>query len=157
MCRDCSPLPLPGPGGYWPGSLLGPHTQGKEFLCSQYNGFHMNYGRSPLRKKTNSQNAVMMYETLSSENGVNGTNGASPGRVSGEEQPVSGRNAATAKLRWTKETNKLAMECYISIRSLNKMITGLTQFETPKSTNYYGISNSKLTSVWTTTSQILCF
>ena len=37
------------------------------------------------------------------------------------------------------------------------MIASLTQFVTPKSTNYYGISNSKLTRVWTTTSQILCF
>ena len=48
--------------------------------------------------------------------------------MSGEEQPVPGRNAAAAKLRWTKETNKLVMECYISVRSLNSMITSLTQF-----------------------------
>lgn len=47
-------------------------------------------------KKSYSKNIVMMSETLNIENGVNGTNGAWPGRVSGEEQPVSGRNPATA-------------------------------------------------------------
>ena len=74
----------------------------------------MNYGRSPLRKNPTSQTYVMMMnETLSTENGINGTQGASPGRVSGEEQPAPGRNPATAKLRWTKEENKLVMRCYI--------------------------------------------
>ena len=66
---------------------------------------------SPKEKKLNSQNTVMMTETLSTEKGVNGTNGASPGMV--EEQPAPGRNPATAKLKWTKEINKLVMECYI--------------------------------------------
>ena len=73
----------------------------------------MNYGRSAVRKNPSLQNAVMTTETLSTENGVNGTNGASLGMVSGEEQPAPGRNPATAKLRWTYEINKLVMECYI--------------------------------------------
>ena len=38
----------------------------------------------------------MMSKTLNIENGVNGTNCAWPGRVSGEEQPAPGRNPATA-------------------------------------------------------------
>lgn len=49
-----------------------------------------------LMKKSYSQNIVMMSETLNIENGVNGPNGAWPGRVSGEEQPVPGGNPATA-------------------------------------------------------------
>ena len=55
----------------------------------------------------------MMSETLNIENGVNGTNGAWPGRVSGEEQPTPGRNPATAQVKWTKAINKIVMECYI--------------------------------------------
>ena len=51
---------------------------------------------SPLTKKSYSQNIVMMSKTLNIENGVNGTNCAWPGRVSGEEQPAPGRNPATA-------------------------------------------------------------
>jgi len=47
-------------------------------------------------KKSYSQNIVLMSETLNSENGVKGTNGAWSGRVSGEEQPAPGRNPATA-------------------------------------------------------------
>ena len=30
-----------------------------------------------------------------------------------EEQPAPGRNPSTAKLRWTKEINKLVMKCCI--------------------------------------------
>ena len=75
----------------------------------------MSYGRSPLRKKPTSQtNVMMMNETLSTENGVNGTESASRGRVPGVEQPAPARNPATAKLRWTKEVNKLVMKCYIN-------------------------------------------
>ena len=44
---------------------------------------------------------------------MNDTTGASPGRVCGEEQQAPGRNPATAKLKWTKEINKLVMESYI--------------------------------------------
>ena len=47
-------------------------------------------------KKSYSQNIVMMSETLNIENGINGTSGAWPGRMSGEEQAAPGCNPAAA-------------------------------------------------------------
>lgn len=50
-------------------------------------------------------------------NGVNETQapseGVTPGRVSGEQQPAPGRYPATARTKWTKAVNKLVMKCYI--------------------------------------------
>lgn len=45
----------------------------------------------------------MMSDTLNIEHGVNGTDIASPGRVSGEEKPAPGRYPATEE---TKEINR---------------------------------------------------
>ena len=39
--------------------------------------------------------------------------GVRPGRVSGGKQPVPGRHPTTARIRWSKETNKLVMKCYL--------------------------------------------
>ena len=51
------------------------------------------------------------------DNGVNGTRvtseGATPGRVSWEQQPAPGRYPATARKKWFKEVNRLVMKCYI--------------------------------------------
>ena len=50
-------------------------------------------------------------------NGVNGTHatseGVTPGRVTGGEQPAPGRYPATARAKWSKDLNKLVMKCYI--------------------------------------------
>ena len=50
-------------------------------------------------------------------NGVNGiratSEGATPGRVSGEQQPAPARYPATARTKWSKELNRLVMKCYI--------------------------------------------
>lgn len=63
-------------------------------------------------KKPYSQNVVKMSETLNIESGVNRTDSASSSRVFGEEQPAPGRNPATARIKWTKEVNKIVMKCY---------------------------------------------
>ena len=59
----------------------------------------------------------MTHEARIGDNGVNGTQAdsvdASPGRVTWEQQQGPGRNPDTARLRWTKEVNKLVMKCYI--------------------------------------------
>ena len=51
------------------------------------------------------------------DNGVNGTRvtseGATPGRVSGEQQPALGRYSVTARTKWSKDLNRLVMTCYI--------------------------------------------
>ena len=39
--------------------------------------------------------------------------GVTPGRVSGEQPQALGRYPATARTKWTKAVNKLAMKCYI--------------------------------------------
>ena len=50
-------------------------------------------------------------------NGVNGTHamseGVTPGRVTGGQQPAPGRYPATARAKWSKDLNKLVMKCYI--------------------------------------------
>ena len=50
-------------------------------------------------------------------NGVNGTQGTSegvtPGRVAGGQQPAPGRYPNTARTKWSKDLNKLLMKCYI--------------------------------------------
>ena len=51
------------------------------------------------------------------DSSVNGTRAASegvtPGRVSGEQQPAPGRYPAPARTKWSKELNRLVMKSYI--------------------------------------------
>ena len=51
------------------------------------------------------------------DNGVNRTRvtsqGATPGRVPGEQQPAPGRYSATARTKWPKDFNRLVIKCYI--------------------------------------------
>ena len=51
------------------------------------------------------------------DNGVNGiratSEGATPSRVSGEQQPAPGRYPATVRAKWSEELNRLVMKCYI--------------------------------------------
>ena len=59
-----------------------------------------------------------MMNNNNNENGMNRTRtnndtSSMPNMVSGEEQPAPGCNFSTAKLRWTKEINKMVMVCYI--------------------------------------------
>ena len=64
---------------------------------------------------------MMIIMITSSHNdevsGVNGTfqsqEGASPGTDPHAEQARPGRKQATARMKWTKEVNKLVMKCYI--------------------------------------------
>lgn len=64
-----------------------------------------------------SQCNVMINETTNIENGINGTRtdggGTMPGEETGGQQPVPRRNQNTATLKWTKEINRIVMECYI--------------------------------------------
>ena len=59
----------------------------------------------------------MMPSTNVVHTGNSGTfthgGGVRPGRVSGGRQPDPGRHPTTARIRWSKETNKLVMKCYL--------------------------------------------
>ena len=58
----------------------------------------------------------MMMNRPSQENGVSGTQtceGATPVTESRVEQPHPCRNSNTARMKWTKEMNKVVMKCYI--------------------------------------------
>ena len=46
---------------------------------------------------------------------TNNDTSSMPNMVSGEKQPAPGCNFSTAKLRWTKEINKIVMVCYIMV------------------------------------------
>ena len=69
-----------------------------------------------------------MNNNNNNENGMNRTRtnndtSSMPDMVSGEEQPAPGCNFSTAKLRWTKEINKIVMVCYIrSFLGTNRII-----------------------------------
>ena len=59
---------------------------------------------------------VMMMNRPNQENGVYGTQtceGATPVTESRVEQPNPCRNSNTARMKWTKEMNKIVMKCYI--------------------------------------------
>lgn len=57
-------------------------------------------------------------------NGVNGTGtnseGASPGRVSPVRQRGPGRHPVTARMKWSKEVNKVVMECFYRSRPFDE-------------------------------------
>lgn len=57
-------------------------------------------------------------------NGVNGagasSEGASPGRCPVGEQRRPGRHPDTARLKWSKEVNRVVMECYLRSKAVNE-------------------------------------
>ncbi|XP_044170403.1 uncharacterized protein LOC122954426 [Acropora millepora] len=58
------------------------------------------------------------------DNGVNGTGafseGASSGRCPVGEQRRPGRHPATARMMWSKDVNKVVMECYLKSKPVNE-------------------------------------
>ena len=58
------------------------------------------------------------------DNSVNSTGdfseGASPGRCPVGEQRRPGRNPDTARMKWSKEVNKVVMECYLRSKPVNE-------------------------------------
>ena len=58
----------------------------------------------------------VMSNTNCSNNGINETeassNSASPGRCTMEPQRGPGRHHVTARIKWSKEVNKIVMRCF---------------------------------------------
>ena len=54
------------------------------------------------------------------DNGVNGTGACNKGALSGRcpvgEQRRPSRHPATARMMWSKDVNKVVMECYLQAR-----------------------------------------
>ena len=69
---------------------------------------------------------INMGESLNGllDNGVNGTGafceGASSGRCPVGEQRRPGRHPATARMMWSKDVNKVVMECYLKSKPVNE-------------------------------------
>ena len=69
---------------------------------------------------------INMGESLNDllDNGVNGTGafseGASSGRCPVGEQRRPGRHPATARMMWSKDVNKVVMECYLKSKPVNE-------------------------------------
>ena len=69
---------------------------------------------------------INMGESLSGllDNGVNGTGafceGASSGRCPVGKQRRPGRHPATARMMWSKDVNKVVMECYLKRKPVNE-------------------------------------
>ena len=61
-----------------------------------------------------------------SDNGVNGTGAtresASLGMEVGRQQPPPGHHQATARLKWSKEVNRIVMKCFCKINPKNGSI-----------------------------------
>ena len=69
---------------------------------------------------------INMGESLNGllDNGVNGTGafceGASSGRCPVGEQRRPGRHPTTARMMWSKDVNKVVMECYLKSKPVNE-------------------------------------
>ena len=66
------------------------------------------------------------------DNGVNGTGtfseGGSSGRCPVDEQRRPGRHPATARMIWSKDVNKVVMECYLKSKPVNEDGVPITEY-----------------------------